>query len=165
MTIWILANISENKEKVIVLLFFHRWQCKTCINLGGHVYGHDIFISINGLRGFIPVFQLAKITELLWLYRIIKEKHNIKGDFYRTVSITRTFDTYNVTRVGGLGRGSSHRVLHCSPQWALWSMKTSPKISSYRPEIPGFDPRIFGTESKCASNELSSASVLRTVKV
>ena len=45
------------------------------------------------------------------------------------------------------------------------SMKTEPKILSFRPEIPGFDPRIFGTESERASNELRSASGLRRIKI
>ena len=44
-------------------------------------------------------------------------------------------------------------------RWALLSLKTDTKISSFHPEIPGFDPGIFGTESKRASNELPSSSV------
>ena len=35
----------------------------------------------------------------------------------------------------------------------------------FRPEIPRFDPRIFGIESQHASNELPSASVLNIVKM
>ena len=38
------------------------------------------------------------------------------------------------------------------------SSKTLAKMSSFRPEIQGFDPRILGIESQCASNELLSAS-------
>ena len=38
------------------------------------------------------------------------------------------------------------------------------KISSFWLEIPGFNPRTFGSESKHARNELPSASVLKTLK-
>ena len=57
-------------------------------------------------------------------------------------------------------RWGNHSILvkSVSARWALLSMKTEPKILSFRPEIPGFDPRIFGIESQCASNELLSAS-------
>ena len=44
-------------------------------------------------------------------------------------------------------------------------MKTYPKISSFQHEIPGFEPRVFGTDSERASNELRSASGLRRVKM
>ena len=97
----IFCQISETKEKALVLCVFHRWQCKTCINLGVHSCGLHIFTFTNGFRRFIPLIQLTKITESLCSYRFIKEKQNIKGDFYWTVSITRTFDTYDVTRPGG----------------------------------------------------------------
>ena len=64
-------------------------------------------------------------------------------------------------------RWGNHSILvkSVSARWALLSMKTYPKISSFQPEIPGFDPRIFGTESERASNELRSASGLRRVKM
>ena len=52
-----------------------------------------------------------------------------------------------------------------SARWALLSMKTEPKISSFRPEIPGFDPRIFGIESQRTSNELLSSSDLIRIKI
>ena len=50
-------------------------------------------------------------------------------------------------------------------RWALLSTKTLPKISFFRPEIPGFDPRIFGIESQHTSDELPRTPVLRTVKL
>ena len=43
--------------------------------------------------------------------------------------------------------------------------QTNPKILSFRPEIPGFHPGIFGTESKRGSNELLNSLDLRTVKM
>ena len=46
-----------------------------------------------------------------------------------------------------LGEKMDLYYIHPWPEWALLSMKTEPKISSFRPEIPGFDPRIFGIES------------------
>ena len=58
-----------------------------------------------------------KITELLCLYKIMKEEHNIKLDFYGTVSITRTFNT-QITNLRGLGSESSHRVLRPMPHLA-----------------------------------------------
>ena len=52
-----------------------------------------------------------------------------------------------------------------SARWALLSLIANFKISSFHFEIVGFDPRIFGTESKRASNELRSFSVQETRKV
>ena len=61
----------------------------------------------------------------------------------------------------------NHSILvkSVSARWALLSMKTEPKISSFRPEIPGFDPRIFGIESQRTSNELLSSSDLIRIKI
>ena len=64
-------------------------------------------------------------------------------------------------------RWGNHSILvkSVSAQWALLSPNTYPKISSFQPELPGFDPRIFGTESERTSDELPSTSGLRTVKM
>ena len=148
---------------MLFLFFFHRWQCKTCINLGGHCCGFYIFTFINGLRRFTPLILLKNITELLCLCRIIKEQKNIKGDSYWTVSITRTFDTHNVEKWWPPLVGDRGITQFPSARWVLLSMK--PKISYSQPKIPGFDLRIFGNERKRASSELQSASVLRAVKM
>ena len=69
-----------------------------------------------------------KITELLCLYKIMKEEHNIKLDFYGTVSITRTFNT-QITNLRGLGSESSHRVLRPMPHLAPFLPKIAPFLS------------------------------------
>ena len=45
------------------------------------------------------------------------------------------------------------------------SQKTYPKISSFHPEIPEFDPGIFRLKSERAINELLSSTVLTTRKI
>ena len=127
---------------------------KLWVNGVSYCWGFDIFTFIYGLRRNTPWIQ--KIVELLCIYRIIKEKHSSKGDLFWTVLITRTFDTYIVTRPGGWGRRSSY--------WVLLSLKTNYKISLFHPEIPGFDPGTFGVETKCTSNELLGDSVQQTIK-
>ena len=55
-------------------------------------------------------------------------------------------------------------VIPVSARWALLSLKTDYKISSFRPEIPGFVPGTFGVESRRISNELPSDSIPVTIK-
>ena len=145
-----------------------------------------IFTFIYGLRRLIPLIQLKQIVELVCSLWFINEKHNIKGDLFRTVWITKTFDSYIVTRPGGrqeellmgpplkagewwppwVGDGgiNSLFVIPVSARWALLSLKTDYKISSFHPEIPGFDPGTFGVESWRTSYELPSSSVMVTIK-
>ena len=52
-----------------------------------------------------------------------------------------------------------------SARWALLSLKIDSKISSYHPEIPGFDPGIFRIESGRASNELPIPAIQLTMKI
>ena len=134
----------------------------------------------------IPLIQPKQIVELVCSLWFINKKHNIKGILFWTVWITRTFDSYIVTRPGGrqeellmgpplkagerwppwVGDGgiNSLFVIPVSARWALLSLKPDYKISSFHPEIPGFDPGTFGVESRCATNELPCDSVLVTIK-
>ena len=146
-----------------------------------------IYIHINnGFRWLIMLIQQTKIVESLHSWRIFKEKHNIKGNLFWTVWITRTFDSYIVTRPGGrqeellmgpplkagewwppwVGDGgiNSLFVIPVSARWALLSLKTDYKISSFHPKIPSFDPGTFGVGSKRASNELPRNSVQHMIK-
>ena len=64
----------------------------------------------------------------------------------------------------GDGGINSLFVIPVSARWALLSLKTDYKISSFHPEIPGFDPGTFGVESWRTSDELPSSSVVVTIK-
>ena len=141
----------------------------------------SIFTFIYGLRRLIPIIQPKQIVKLVWSLWFIKKKYNTKGDLFWTVWITKTFDSYVVTRPGGrqeellmgpplkagewwppwVGDGgiNSLFVIPVSARWALLSLKTDYKISSFHPEIPGFDPGTFGVESWRTSDELPSSSV------
>ena len=49
----------------------------------------------------IPIIQPKQIVKLVWSLWFIKKKYNTKGDLFWTVWITKTFDSYVVTRPGG----------------------------------------------------------------
>ena len=138
------------------------------------------------MRRLIPLNQTNPIVELVCSLWFTNEKHDIKGDLFWTVWITSTCDSYIVTRPGGrqeelllgpplkagerwppwVGDGGINSIFvnPVSAWWALLSLKTDYKISSFHPEIPGFDPGTFGVVSRCTSNELPSDSVPITIK-
>ena len=86
-----------------------------------------VFTSI-GLQRLIPLSKPKKIVEKLRLNRMIKENQNIKVVFL-TLRNDITFETPVEIRLISKS---------CSKSSSLW------------PEIPGFDPEIFKTESQRA---------------
>ena len=106
---------------------------------------HKIFKpqNLTDFLRFGPIFFSCEVNLWFWKY-------------------TQSFKVKQQSR-----RWGNHSILvkSVSTRWALLSTKNYLKISSFWPETPGFDSKIFGTESQRACNELPSTSVLRTVKL